>query len=228
MKNWSKPTQFRDELRWSVKGKTRSLLKFRAILIVLTLPNPNVTTKLPFDPPTIGRGGQIKKKLRLLWESNILVSNYNIYWQIMSYVFTFGTLNTKKNPFKRSLRLRLPRISASWCLPYVTPNRILILYVPCVVFRFFVPSLIQHLMHYPWHTKWRCLTNIPTRFGARRTISTVNFSTRQIVSNFCPTVCCTNAVCTDSTRFINLHDGRLDDWSLKLRSHNIILGTEMT
>ena len=79
-------------------------------------------------------------------------------------------------------------------------------------------------MHYLSHTKSRCLTNPPTRFGARRTISTVNFSTRQIVSNFCPTVCCRNAVYIDSTRFIKLHAGRLDDLSWNLRWDNVILG----
>jgi len=36
------------------------------------------------------------------------------------------------------------------------------------MFIFIVPSSNQHLIHHPSHTKARCLTDNPTRSGARR------------------------------------------------------------
>ena len=53
--------------------------------------------------------------------------------------------------------------------------------------------------------------------SSRSTLSTVSFATRQRVSNNCLNLFYRNAVFTDRKPFIKLHDGRLDDWTLKLR-----------
>jgi hypothetical protein len=37
-----------------------SHLKFRVILVVLTLLNPNMTSKLPYHPPELGEGIKLK------------------------------------------------------------------------------------------------------------------------------------------------------------------------
>jgi hypothetical protein len=41
-----------DKLHCSAKRKS-SLLKFRVIIIILTLLNPNMTTKVPYHPPVL-------------------------------------------------------------------------------------------------------------------------------------------------------------------------------
>jgi hypothetical protein len=50
-------------LQWSAKQKNvfPSLLKFRVILTVLTLLNPNMTTKLPYHPPVLREEGLYSK-----------------------------------------------------------------------------------------------------------------------------------------------------------------------
>jgi hypothetical protein len=63
-------------------------------------------------------GLNIKNKFVI--KSNILVFYYNIYCQIINNVSMYGILNTKKF-IKHSLRLLLPLMFASWCLPYETP-----------------------------------------------------------------------------------------------------------
>ena len=49
-----------------------------------------------------------------------MISNYNMYCQIISYISIYGTLITIKS-IKHSLRLLLPLIYASCCLPCKTP-----------------------------------------------------------------------------------------------------------
>jgi hypothetical protein len=77
-------------------------------------------------------------------------------------------------------------------------------------------------MHNLSYNKSRCLTNTPTRFGARRHLHVVPFEllTSQHVnwfSNLCLSTCCRNTVFTRGMPFLKLRGGRLDDWSLKLR-----------
>ena len=74
----------------------RSLLKFRVILIVFTLLNPNMTTKLSYRPPMLSEGG-LNFKNSFYEKSNILVSNYNIQYQIMNSVSMCGVLIIKRS-----------------------------------------------------------------------------------------------------------------------------------
>ena len=77
-------------LHWPAKNFFfRSLLKFRVILIVLRLLNPNMTTKLP-----IVKGGGIKL---FVIKSTIWVFNYNIQCQIMNNVSIYGILTTNRS-----------------------------------------------------------------------------------------------------------------------------------
>jgi len=45
-----------DKLHWWAQKKS-SLLKFRVIIIVLTLLTPNMTTKVPYHPPMLRERG---------------------------------------------------------------------------------------------------------------------------------------------------------------------------
>jgi hypothetical protein len=56
------------------------LLKFRVILIALTFLNLNMTTKLPYHPPSVKEEGLNLKKKVCNKKSNTLVSNYNIHY----------------------------------------------------------------------------------------------------------------------------------------------------
>jgi hypothetical protein len=72
-----------------------SLLKFRMILIVLVLMNPNMTTKFPYHPPMLRRKDWIQKQ-HLYTKSTTLVFNYSIQCQIMNNVSIYSILNTQK------------------------------------------------------------------------------------------------------------------------------------
>jgi len=71
------PYMWRYQLHWSAKKIFCSLLKFRVILTVLTLLNPNMTPKLPDHPPMVRE--EIKFKNYICnKKSNIMVFNCNI------------------------------------------------------------------------------------------------------------------------------------------------------
>jgi hypothetical protein len=94
----------------------------------------------------------------------------------------------------------------------------LIFNLPHIMFIFILPSLNQHLMQCLLYTNSRCFTNTLTRSGARwRHLQGVpaqlNFSTCQIVSNNCLTVCRGNAVFIHDMPFLKLRGDRLDDWT---------------
>jgi len=89
-----------------------------------------------------------------------------------------------------------------------------VLYILRIVLTFVLPSLNQHSMHYLSYSKSRCLSNTPTRFGARclrpseSAFSNINFSAHQTVSNNCPNMCCRIGVFTRDTLFVKLQGGR--------------------
>jgi hypothetical protein len=80
-------------------------------------------------------------------------------------------------------------------------------------------------MLYLSHTTSRCLTNIPTRFGARfRHLQRVPFQQLTCqhfnwVSNLCSNTRYRNAFSIRNIRYPKFHVGRLEDWTLKLRQH---------
>jgi len=65
----------------------------------------------------------------------------------------------------------------------------------------------QHLMRHFSYTKLHCLINNPTRFGVRQRhpqgvlSKLLNFSTRQMAINTCPTIYCGNAIFTPMHNF---------------------------
>jgi hypothetical protein len=86
-----------DAFLWSLKGvmssykvtlvgrkKNGYLLKFRVILIVLTLLTTNMTTKLLHHPPMLREEGLYLRSTFLNIKSNMFVFNYNIQCQIMN------------------------------------------------------------------------------------------------------------------------------------------------
>lgn len=86
------------------------LLKFRVILMVLTLLNPT--------HQCLGSEGYIKKTTFLI--KIMLVSNYNIQYQIMDV--SIISTPTRKKFIKHSLHCLLLFIFASLCLHYKTPG----------------------------------------------------------------------------------------------------------
>ena len=65
----------------------------------------------------------------------------------------------------------------------------------------------QRLMHHFSYTKLHCLTKNPTRFGVRRrhpqgvSSKLLNFPTRQMAINTCPTIYCRTAIFTPMHNF---------------------------
>jgi len=57
-------------------------------------------------------------------------------------------------------------ITCSFGIAPFNLNVILILYTPCIMFTFVLPSLSQHLTRYIAYTNPRCFTKTQTRFGA--------------------------------------------------------------
>jgi hypothetical protein len=55
-----------DKVHWSAPKKNRSLLKLMVIVIVLTLLNPNMKTKLPCHPPLLRERGLNYKTMLLI------------------------------------------------------------------------------------------------------------------------------------------------------------------
>jgi hypothetical protein len=78
------------------KTKFSSLLKFRVILLVLTLLNPNMTTKLPSHPPIVKEKGLTAEATFVIQKINIWFFSYNVQYQLMNGVSVYNILTTKK------------------------------------------------------------------------------------------------------------------------------------
>jgi hypothetical protein len=71
-----------------------NLLNLRVVPIILTLLNPNTTTKLPYRQPVLRQRG-LNYKIAYVLKAIIRVSNYNIQHQITNSVSTCGNLTRK-------------------------------------------------------------------------------------------------------------------------------------
>ena len=100
-----------------------------------------------------------------------------------------------------------------------TLKNVLILYLPCIMFIFILPSLNQHLMHHLSYTNSHCLFNTPTCFGDRRRHLQglpSQLLTCQHVKWFQITVGPCVAEMQSSLNdmpFLKLRGGRLDNWT---------------
>ena len=60
-------------------------------------------------------------------------------------------------------------------------------------------------MHHLTYTQSRCFTNVLQLFGARRRhhqgAPSQMLAVRQIILNYCPTICCGNVALTHDTRY---------------------------
>jgi len=110
---------FLDWFHGSGKGEKKTPLKFRVILIVLTLLNLNMTTKLSNHPPRLRRRDSIQNYVHNK-KNTILVFDYNIQCQIMNSASIYSIITTKKS-IKHPLCLLFHLTFASWCLPYKIP-----------------------------------------------------------------------------------------------------------